>query len=97
MGALPVWAQISHQEPTGPGLMVLAFIVCSCRTKLESADLQDPSMRSKQLGIGKLEGALRHCIGQATLSKPEMKVKGKCGGNWKTHQQHSQYGPAEQA
>ena len=58
MGASPVWAQISHQKPTGPGLMVLAFIVCSCRTKLKSAGAKGPSMRSRQLDIGKLEGAL---------------------------------------
>ena len=97
MGALPARVHISHLKPTGPGLMVLTVIVCSCRTELESAGVKDPSTRSKQSGIGKLEGALRHCIGQAILRKPEMKVKGRCGGKQKTHQQHSQYGPAEQA
>ena len=97
MGALPVWVQISHLKSTGPGLMVMGFIVCSCRIKPKSTGLKDPSMRSKQTGIGKLEVAMQHCIGLATLSKPEVKAKGGSRSKQKTHQQHSQYGLALQA
>ena len=65
MGALPVWVHISHLKPGGPGLMVMAFVVCSCRIQLESAAVKELFMRSKHSGDGKLVVAMRHCIGPA--------------------------------
>ena len=75
MGALPVLVHISHLKAGGPRLMVMAFVVCSCRVQLKSAGVKDLSMRSKHSSIRKLLIAMRHCIGMATLSKPEKKVR----------------------
>ena len=97
MGALPVWVQVSHLEPSGPGLMVLACIVCSCKIELGSAGVKDRSMRSKHSGRCRLLHKMRHCIGLATLSKDETQEKGRYQKKQKTHHQHSRYGPAKQA